>query len=72
MGGGGGFVGSTAWMSNQLYSEGDGRIYTYTRYRNERYYLDHRQMMERADMARRFGDKVRIRVRARRQPWSST
>jgi hypothetical protein len=66
---GSGNTDSMRWMSGQLYSEGDGRFFTLSRFDRKRTYLTAEQLYERCYWDRSFGRKPRIRVKAGRQPW---
>lgn len=58
---------STRWTTGTLYSDGDGRLYVIDRYQ-QRYFLDHYQVKVRLRQAFAFGDRMRVRVRAKSVP----
>ena len=65
--GGSNTVRNTAWITGQLYS--DGRMCWVFDHRKGRYYLSGQEQWDRYHMSRKFGDKLRVRVRAKRQQW---
>lgn len=58
---------STAWISGRLYSDGDGRIFTFAMSKSERIYLTEQQWSKRRFWDWSLGNNVRVRVKARRQ-----
>lgn len=58
-----------AWVTGQLYSDGDGQMFVINPYERKRTYLTNQQMWDRWDMARRCNSKVRVRVKAVGQKW---
>lgn len=66
---GSGNTSSTDWISGQLYSDGDGQFFVMNKHPIKRMYLTNQQMWDRWDIARRWGERVRVRVRAGRQEW---
>ena len=66
----GGHVGtstSTAYMSEQFYADRDGRWFIMMH--GGRHYLSIQQITERAKWERRWGHRLRVRVKARSEPW---
>lgn len=63
---GSGNTGSVEWMDQQLYCDGDGRLYVYNRYSARRTYLTQEQITKRLRWDNAYGSKARIRVQARR------
>jgi len=63
---GGSSTHDTAYMSEQFYADGDGRIFMYRR--GSRRYLTIQEIAERARWERRWGHKLRVRVQAKSVP----